>query len=276
MLEYYTGILFLTTNRVGAFDDAFKSRIHLPLYYPPFDKDQTVSIWKMNLKRTLERRSLMAADQEEILSFAESHYRDGKANETSSNGRQIRNAFQTATALAEFEARERHLKDVKSGKRDASAPINTMLQPKYFRVVAQASFDFDKYFDRIEDENLAERAKRAAKRNDKYPRTNFMSARLHTVTYGSKEGQSFETDVQEQADFESRTSGRGQPGSSHRWKSTQIPEPRMKSYSTSDPRWSQHTLSPAVPTHGSRHGESSTGFYADKDKMSYLFYRYGT
>lgn len=29
VLEYYAGILFLTTNRVGTFDEAFKSRIHM-------------------------------------------------------------------------------------------------------------------------------------------------------------------------------------------------------------------------------------------------------
>lgn len=36
-LEYYAGILFLTTNRVALFDDAFKSRIHMSLYYPALD-----------------------------------------------------------------------------------------------------------------------------------------------------------------------------------------------------------------------------------------------
>jgi hypothetical protein len=33
VLEYYSGILFLTTNRVGIMDEAFKSRIHVSLYY---------------------------------------------------------------------------------------------------------------------------------------------------------------------------------------------------------------------------------------------------
>lgn len=33
VLEYYNGLLFLTTNRVGSIDQAFKSRIHLSLYY---------------------------------------------------------------------------------------------------------------------------------------------------------------------------------------------------------------------------------------------------
>lgn len=30
-LEYYSGILFLTTNRVGSIDEAFRSRIHMRL-----------------------------------------------------------------------------------------------------------------------------------------------------------------------------------------------------------------------------------------------------
>jgi hypothetical protein len=34
MLEYYKGVLFLTTNRVSTFDQAFESRIHLKLHYP--------------------------------------------------------------------------------------------------------------------------------------------------------------------------------------------------------------------------------------------------
>lgn len=31
-LEYYKGVLILTTNRIGTFDEAFKSRIHLSLF----------------------------------------------------------------------------------------------------------------------------------------------------------------------------------------------------------------------------------------------------
>lgn len=31
MLEYFNGILFLTTNRVMSFDPAFQSRIHMAL-----------------------------------------------------------------------------------------------------------------------------------------------------------------------------------------------------------------------------------------------------
>ena len=32
IMEYYKGLLFLTTNRVGTFDEAFKSRVHISLF----------------------------------------------------------------------------------------------------------------------------------------------------------------------------------------------------------------------------------------------------
>lgn len=51
ILEYYPGILFLTTNRVGSFDPGFRSRIHLSLYYPKLDRDKTMRIWHTNLDR---------------------------------------------------------------------------------------------------------------------------------------------------------------------------------------------------------------------------------
>ncbi|KAK4540421.1 hypothetical protein LTR36_009278 [Oleoguttula mirabilis] len=43
-LEYYQGILFLTTNRIGTFDEAFLSRIDVPIYYPNFTNEQRLRI----------------------------------------------------------------------------------------------------------------------------------------------------------------------------------------------------------------------------------------
>ncbi|CAF9918061.1 MAG: hypothetical protein HETSPECPRED_003648 [Heterodermia speciosa] len=80
VLEYYSGILFLTTNRVGAFDQAFRSRIHMSLFYPRLDEDKTIKIWKMNLARARktwgDNLSIDETDQKEILEFASSHFRD--------------------------------------------------------------------------------------------------------------------------------------------------------------------------------------------------------
>ena len=51
LLEYFQGILFLTTNRVESFDDAFKSRIHIALRYENLDKKARKTIWKTFLER---------------------------------------------------------------------------------------------------------------------------------------------------------------------------------------------------------------------------------
>lgn len=45
-LEFYDGILFLTTNRVGAFDDAFISRVHIQLYYRDFNDVERQKVWR--------------------------------------------------------------------------------------------------------------------------------------------------------------------------------------------------------------------------------------
>ncbi|CAJ2499893.1 Uu.00g027460.m01.CDS01 [Anthostomella pinea] len=45
-MEYYRGSLFLTTNRVGTFDDAFVSRIHVVIHYKDLDEEDRKKIWK--------------------------------------------------------------------------------------------------------------------------------------------------------------------------------------------------------------------------------------
>lgn len=51
VLEYYEGIMFLTTNRVQTFDAAFQSRIHISLEYPELDKPARKAIWRDFLER---------------------------------------------------------------------------------------------------------------------------------------------------------------------------------------------------------------------------------
>lgn len=56
-LEYYDGILILTSNRVGTFDEAFKSRIQLALHYENLNVTQRRKVWRnfMNRLKTLVR-----------------------------------------------------------------------------------------------------------------------------------------------------------------------------------------------------------------------------
>lgn len=106
MLEYYSGILFLTTNKVGTFDEAFKSRIHVSLYYDMLDEQQTLEIWKFNLERVKSARSgRITFDTDTMHEWMKSFYKRNVINKKRRpwNGRQIRNACQTAAALAEFQ-----------------------------------------------------------------------------------------------------------------------------------------------------------------------------
>jgi len=50
-LEYYRGVLFLTTNRVEAFDSAFTSRIHVALHYKKLRDSDRQRIWIQNFER---------------------------------------------------------------------------------------------------------------------------------------------------------------------------------------------------------------------------------
>lgn len=153
VLEYYSGILFLTTNKVGHFDEAFKSRIHVALYYPPLDEKSAMEIWKMNLQRLIEHRHNFDAEVKEITKYAKRHYRTlEKSKRATWNGRQIKNAFQTAIALAEFDAKMEH----------KSKPV---LRTKHFEVVARASEGFDYYLSMIHGTD-ADRAKREGMRFD--------------------------------------------------------------------------------------------------------------
>lgn len=44
-LDYFRGILFLTTNRVGRFDEAFMTRIHVAVGYERLTDAARETIW---------------------------------------------------------------------------------------------------------------------------------------------------------------------------------------------------------------------------------------
>lgn len=153
VLEYYSGILFLTTNKVGKFDEAFKSRIHISLYYPKLDRAATRKIWDVNLKRLKQFKPTLDFDNQEILGFAENHWEECTTTRRPSwNGRQIRNAFQTAVALAEFDS-----------VRNKKPPTMTA---KHFNLVAAASKNFEKYLKNVHGSYSEEKSKREQDRDD--------------------------------------------------------------------------------------------------------------
>lgn len=95
-LEYYDGILILTTNRVGTFDEAFKSRIQLALRYERLEAYQRKQIWKNFLER------LKRIGEEDSIDFDDISLHIDELTKHPMNGRQIRNTITTARQLAKF------------------------------------------------------------------------------------------------------------------------------------------------------------------------------
>ena len=145
MLEYYNGILFLTTNRPGALDEAVKSRVHLHLRFNALNEAQTIAIFQINIKRLrdaegqravavgLEYEQLHIAEKE-IEDFARKHYRtySGRRGIGRWNGRQIRNAFLIASSLAHRDS-------------EKTTGLQKQLRASHFERVDQVTKDYDVY-----------------------------------------------------------------------------------------------------------------------------------
>jgi AAA+ superfamily predicted ATPase len=101
-LEYFNGIMFLTTNRVESIDPAFKSRIHLSITYPALDMDARAKLWTAFISKAYgdKRPSWLDEAFREKLSNAEV------------NGRQIKNIIRTAYSLAMKKHRKIRPKDL--------------------------------------------------------------------------------------------------------------------------------------------------------------------
>jgi hypothetical protein len=107
-LEYNEGILILTSNRVGTFDEAFKSRIQLALHYENLGPSQRRKILR-NLLNRIKTFDQPTMDFEDVMD----HIEDLSLVEM--NGREIRNAITTARQLAQFKDKAlcySHLKHV--------------------------------------------------------------------------------------------------------------------------------------------------------------------
>jgi hypothetical protein len=108
VLEYYDGILVLTSNRVGTFDEAFKSRIQLALHYPNLGPFQRLKIWENFIVR-------LEGLGEDMIDFDDLKDHLEELAKHKMNGRQIRNAITTARQYAQWKKAiltYSHLKDV--------------------------------------------------------------------------------------------------------------------------------------------------------------------
>ncbi|PTB63012.1 P-loop containing nucleoside triphosphate hydrolase protein [Trichoderma citrinoviride] len=168
VLEYYSGILFLTTNRVGAIDEAFRSRIHISLNYKYLDCEDTIAILDTHLGRLprrhpksanngVEEPRMIVRDHEirsyirqEWHKYAKTHNRERGPW----NGRQIRNAVHVATCLAIYESQLDNSRDI------------VVLTADHFRTVGKTTDEFDDYMKRVRRADADTMARMAGERDD--------------------------------------------------------------------------------------------------------------
>jgi SpoVK/Ycf46/Vps4 family AAA+-type ATPase len=94
LLEYFEGIMFLTTNRLDNMDAAFESRIHLTLNYSDLDKARRKHVWSTFLNRSAQAKDSNVG----VGAFSDAELE--KLSKEKLNGRQIKNVLKTAQLLA--------------------------------------------------------------------------------------------------------------------------------------------------------------------------------
>jgi SpoVK/Ycf46/Vps4 family AAA+-type ATPase len=90
LLEYFSGVLFMTTNRVEIIDPAFDSRIHLSIRYPKLSQEARQRVWKTFLAANCPDSRLGENEVKEMAKL-------------DLNGREIKNLIKTAHLWATHE-----------------------------------------------------------------------------------------------------------------------------------------------------------------------------
>ena len=112
----------LTSNRVGTFDEAFKSRIQVALYYKALTRPSRKKIWQNFLE-------MLEEDEEDVDLDALRNRLDELAGHEL-NGRQIRNTLTTARQLAIYKKEQ--------------------LQWEHLEYALSLSTDFNDYIKRVQ------------------------------------------------------------------------------------------------------------------------------
>ncbi|ETS88013.1 hypothetical protein PFICI_01841 [Pestalotiopsis fici W106-1] len=95
VLEYYRGIMILTTNQIAQFDVAVQSRINIAFKYESLTPKQTADIFKMFLKQYKKNDMVNMEEWNDINNWCEK-----KLPKKGFDGRQIRNVITSAVGLA--------------------------------------------------------------------------------------------------------------------------------------------------------------------------------
>lgn len=102
-VEYYKGVLIMTTNRIVAFDPAILSRIHHAVNFTQLTVDQQRKLWDIWVNKLNARGLCQNVDQ--IREWVESLKSKRTGGGYPLNGREIRNIVIVAQTLASKDSR---------------------------------------------------------------------------------------------------------------------------------------------------------------------------
>ncbi|ORY63320.1 AAA family ATPase [Pseudomassariella vexata] len=107
VLEYYQGIMILTTNQISQFDVAVQSRIHIAIRYEKLKEYQTWAIFKSFMEQYEARGLVDQLDTRMIERWAK-----GELPKKNFDGRQIRNIVTSAMGIARSAERKMNHDDL--------------------------------------------------------------------------------------------------------------------------------------------------------------------
>ncbi|KIW91000.1 uncharacterized protein Z519_08783 [Cladophialophora bantiana CBS 173.52] len=102
VLEYFEGVMILTTNRITSLDIAVQSRIHLAIRYTDLTREQKIKIYNIFLSQLIAEGKVDTDGIDDWIRWV--------GCEAEVNGRQIRNIVSSAYLLARSRTQHRNLK----------------------------------------------------------------------------------------------------------------------------------------------------------------------
>ena len=107
VLEYYDGILILTTNRLRTFDIAVQSRVNFAIKYKDLDDKQKKAIYKNFIEQLTDDNTSNKQELLDWLDDDELTEEYGGSPFKDLNGRQIRNVLFSAASIAQGDSDKR-------------------------------------------------------------------------------------------------------------------------------------------------------------------------
>lgn len=140
VLEYYDGILILTTNRIKTFDIAVQSRVNFAINYQKLNDTQKKNIYR-NFVNQLKEDDVH--NKQSLLKWPDTEEWADETNFDMLNGRQIRNVLFSAASIAQWDTDKRlkleHIKKILKVTNEFENDTHNMLENA--RAAAEVGFD---------------------------------------------------------------------------------------------------------------------------------------